>query len=365
MRSSQKKRTILHFISSLKYGGAECMLADLITELPNFQHYVVYMHDGPIRTRLEAMGVTCIQLKGLTHFFDPVGWWRLYQYIQRIKPDVLHTALWAANLLGRCIGRLLGIKTISVIHAVRAHQGNLRTAIDAMTFWCSDEVVAVSAGVKQSFEAYRFIQRRSMKVIHNGINIERVYEEARGEQLSRSSLGYAQDDFIIGAVGRLVPVKNFELLIQSIAALSKEIPACKLLLIGQGPLEHTLRKLANERGIQDQVHFLLNVNARPYYVLFDCFVQPSWHEGLSMALLEALCFSVPAVVSGRNREHEVIEHHKEGMVVEPGSQEQLMEAIHELYRKPALRKGLGKEAFNKVKRQFGIQKMVEAYDKVF
>lgn len=364
MRHSKGKRTIIHIISSLKYGGAESMLADMLIELPHFQHYVIYMHDGPIRNRLEAMHITCIQLKGLISFYDPLGWWRLYRHITHIQPDIIHTSLWAANLLGRCIGKLLKIKTICVIHAVAGHQGTFRTVVDALTFWCGDEVVAVSQGVKHSFDTCWLIPARPIHVIKNGINIEKV-KTIEDTHVSQNLLGYANDDFIIGAVGRLVPVKNFELLIKSVASLSQEISGLKVLLIGQGPLESRLRKMVKDLDLEDRVRFIINENARKYYALFDCFIQPSWYEGLSMALLEAMCFSVPCIVSGRHCEHEVIEHRKQGLVIEPDDQEQLMAAIHEFYQKPEWRKDLAKGGFDKVSYEFSIQKMVQAYDKFF
>src|SRR5579859_5390998 len=102
-----KRKKVVHLISSLKIGGAESLLYDLIVGLGNqdYEHHVIYFHHGPHVARLEQLGVSTYQVRGIITLYDPIFFWRLARLIKKLKPDVIHSALWAANFAGRIIAR--------------------------------------------------------------------------------------------------------------------------------------------------------------------------------------------------------------------------------------------------------------------
>jgi len=95
--------------------------------------------------------------------------------------------------------------------------------------------------------------------------------------------------------------------------LSKK--AVKLVIVGVGPQEGFLKALVCKLGIEEHVQFVIGKRAYSYYPLFDCFVQPSLTEGLSIALLEAMSFSLVCVVTHVGGAHPVIRHKENGILV--------------------------------------------------
>ena len=95
-----QKIKLLHITSSLKMGGAEAVLCDLISSMdPNtFEHCVIYIHDGMHRECLIKLGVPHYQLQGAISLFDPIFFINLMHLIKKINPDLIHSMLWAGNI---------------------------------------------------------------------------------------------------------------------------------------------------------------------------------------------------------------------------------------------------------------------------
>lgn len=353
---------LLHCISSLQRGGAEEVVCSLIEALAyEYDQTVIYFHDGPHRERLEKQGILCIHIKGLIAPFDPVAFIRFMCVIQKIKPDVLHSALWLANLFARVAGTVLRIPVINSLHntITRDHDGFTRIIIDKLSLSLADTIIAVSPAVALS--APRIVQKR-ITIIPNGINHEKLLMSAHH---TRKELGYSDDLFIIGTVGRFVPVKNYDLLITCFAQLHKNYPNTHLLLIGSGPLETALRAQVNSQELDHVVSFIINQPAQEYYPLFDCFVQPSKNEGLSIALLEALAWALPVIVTGLNKQHSVIQDTQNGFVITPDNTQELYSALEKIYASATLRNSLGAAGKQCVAEQYSLQHMARQYQNIF
>ncbi|MGE0206635.1 MAG: glycosyltransferase [Candidatus Babeliales bacterium] len=357
-------KKIAHIISSLKRGGAESLLVDLLADLGHYEHHVIFFHDGPNRERLHELGIKTYQVKGLLFLYDPIFFIRLYQLVKLLKPDCMHTALWIANFAGRIIAKMLAIPLVSVIHLGIHQDGKIRNILDSFTFGLSQKIIAVSDEVAESLEEKNWVPASSITVIKNGISKERVLRQATKDPLTRQELGIADDAFVIGSVGRFIARKNFELLLDAFADVAPKIPHAVLVLVGFGPLEQILRKRAFDLGIDRKVHFVVGRSAYGCYPLFDCFVLPSLQEGLSIALLEALCFGLPVIVTGFNGLHEVITTGKEGYVINAGNKEQLSEKILALADN-GCRASMKSASLDLVETRFSMKSMSKHYDNFF
>lgn len=306
------KPKIVHITSSLRCGGAEQVLVTLIAGLrSSFVQTVIYVHDGPCRAMIEQLGVECIPLRGYFGVYDPWSFWRLRALLKKIKPDLIHTLLWAATVIGRAVGYTLRIPIVTVYHGNVDQHGTFRNIVDRATFSWSAVNCAVSEGVATSIRTLLFDS--SVTVIHNGIAAEVLVEK---KQLI--DIGCAHNNIIIGAVGRMVPLKRFDLLIDAVAQLYPSLPQLRLCLIGDGPALPSLRAHATACGVQEAVIFVGAAQALAYYPLFDCFVLPSPREGISIALLEAMRAGIPAIVVTEEK-HPVIEDGVHGSVVSPNA----------------------------------------------
>jgi glycosyltransferase involved in cell wall biosynthesis len=158
--------------------------------------------------------------------------------------------------------------------------------------------VAVSRQAAVSLYGQAWASDADVSVLYCGIDLEpfsRIPDRAQ----VRRELGYNPDEFTIGHVARFDPVKNHEFLLHLHAQIVRDIPAARLLLIGQGPLEAQTRGLASRLGIADRVTFAgaRGDVARIMLGAMDVFVMPSLYEGLSLAAIEAQAAGVPTVLS--------------------------------------------------------------------
>lgn len=363
-----ERRKIVHIISSLKIGGAESLLVDLLAhpQMEQFEHHVIYFHHGPNVTRLKGMKIPTYYVRGKWTRYGPSFFKRLKKLLLELKPDCIHTALWMANFVGRIYGKMLGIPVVSVLHLGIDQDGVVRNLLDHLTFSLTDQVIAVSNTVAHTlYERPRWLPSRRINVIHNGIDIEALHRMAQKSRVSRAALKLDEHQVVIGSVGRFIPRKNYLLLLESFAEICFAYPRTQLLLIGFGPLEYELKQYAHQRGMSDRVIFILEQPASGYYPLFDIFVLPSLQEGLSIALLEAMSFGLPCIVSHNNTEHEVIRSGQNGMLVPTGDRPAMTKALHNFLRYPAMREQFATHARTTVFERFNIDRMASSYKDVF
>ncbi len=357
---------LLHVISGLKIGGAEFILYELVESLQSeFEQFVICFHDGAYRQKIEALGVPVYHITGGLTCYDPLFFWRLYRLIRQLNPTVMHTSLWAANFCGRLFSKFMKIPVVCAIHQVIDHNGSFRTMLDWPTFNHAHKIIAVSSTIHDSLKKRSPVNPAKICLIDNGINVNKTITKSRASVIERSCFNLSPDHFIIGAVGRLVPIKNFSLLLASFAELSATHQQVRLILVGSGPDEQALKQLAVDLSIADKIFFITgNQDALPYYRLFDCFVLPSRTEGLSIALLEALCFSLPCIVTGKG-DHPVISSGINGIVIEPNNLVALTTALESLITNKPRGTELGARGYSTVTQEYDSSTMTAGYKSLF
>lgn len=367
MNKTRRPR-IVHVTTSLGVGGAEAVLCSLIENLgiEEFEHVVVFFRGGPNVGRLSRLGIKTFHVRGLVKSYDPVFLIRFLSLIKKLKPDCLHSLLWSANLLSSIASKLFSIPLVCAVHNNVDQDGFLRNRLARVSMPSVEKVVAVSEQVADSLVEFRYVcHRNSVNVVRNGVSPEAIGKLAKSIGVSRSTLGLGEDDFVVGAVGGLRPVKNFGLLIRAFSDLYKAYSQARLVIVGSGPMESELRGLAFDCGISAKISFITGQAAIPYYGLFDCMVQPSDKEGISIALLEAMSCEVPCVVAGINRKHMVITHGQDGLVFDVGDRESLVLAVEGLIIGGSGASKFGEEAKKTVAIKFSIGKMAYAYSELF
>ncbi len=369
-----KKIRIVHLISSLKIGGAEAMICDLIGHLDpdKFDNNVIYFYEGPHVKRLRRMGVPTYHITGLIGMYDPVFCFRLFWQLFRLKADCLHTSLWSANLLGGIYARLSRTPYISAVHLATNSEADdvntkFKTLCDQLVFKGAHKIVTVSEDIASSLAKNytSSITPARLSVIKNGIDHTYIHDQAAKAALSRQDLGLSDRHFVVGTVGRLVVRKNHAWLIDCFAALQKKHSFARLIIMGDGPLETELKAQAKSLRLEDKILFISGQSAYGYYPLFDCFALPSFSEGLSIALLEAMSFGLPPIVTSQDKMHEVVREGKSGFIVEPMRSLDFIESLERLKTDKGLRKKIGEEARKDSQTEFDVAKMVEGYSAAF
>lgn len=361
-----KRIKLVHVISSLKIGGAESLLVDLIRLMPShrYDHHVIYFHDGPNRTRLTHMGIPTYHVSGGFCLYDPIFWLRLYRLLKILQPDIIHGSLWAANFAVRLIGKMiLHIPTVCVLHWSLEQDGRIRNMLDYGTLDWADRVVAIADGVASSLADAAWVSHKNIQVIYNGIDSQYVHQLVTMQAVTRDSLGIAPEALVFGTVGRFIYQKNYHHLINVFANVYQHYPHIRLLLVGLGPLEQDLRKQVAQLGITSAVIFVIGQPAYGYYKLMDCFVLPSLQEGLSIALLEAMSCGIPCVTTGV--QHQVIHHNQNGILVLPHDAAELCRQLARMIVEEPLRKQLGKAGQARVIEAFQLADTARTYERLF
>lgn len=217
--------------------------------------------------------------------------------------------------------------------------------LDIFTIRNADEVIAISPDTKKYYEK---LVGRNIEFIPNPIKMKNFVFSLTNRSQVRKEIGADDNIKLVGCVGRLSQEKNLITLINSVAKALQNNHHIRLAIVGTGPQESQLREEVRKQHIEDKVIFcgLRNDVSRVLSGL-DIFVLPSYHEGLSSALLEAMSCGRAIICSNIPGNQVLISHNNEGLLFDPYNTQELSNAIHLLSTDDSLRTRLGSNAKTK------------------
>jgi glycosyltransferase involved in cell wall biosynthesis len=336
---------VLQVITSLGIGGAERLVVSAARGLsaPRFEHAICCLAErGPLAAEAEAAAVPvfCVdEFPGLRH---PFAFARLIRIIRTFRPTIVHTHLQSANLYGRLAARLARVPVVvATEHNVYVAKARRYILVERFLAHITDAMIAVSGPVRQFLSAQLAVPLSTIRIIHNGVAPSAP--TPRGLAELRERLGTAGATAIrLGTVASLTAKKGHDVLLRAVARLQGYGIFCSLVVAGEGPDRRRLELLSEQLGVSAHVHFLGHV-PHPADVLdgIDVFVLPSLVEGLPLALLEAMYAGRACVATAVGGVPEVIRPGDNGLLVPPGDEVALAEAISTLVRSVDLRRRLG------------------------
>jgi len=211
----------------------------------------------------------------------------------------------------------------------------------------ADVVIAISNSAAEQARKIGIPEDR-LVVIYSGVDIDRftvpLGVRAETREIARTQFGIAKDDFVVVAVGRLVPLKGYDLLLETLALFPlNERP--KVLLVGDGEERPNLERLATKLGLEGWVQFLgFLSDIRLALFAADVFVQPSRNEGLGVAILEAMASGLPVIASRVGGIPEIVRDGETGLLFTPNDPFSLKEALTRIRRDEDLRHKISKRA---------------------
>lgn len=208
--------------------------------------------------------------------------------------------------------------------------------------------------------------RPRSSVIYNGVDLAKFSAARIAGIGQRANYGISENAFVVGTVGRLAAEKNQLPLIDAVAALRASGADVRLMLVGDGALRSTLQKRADELGIAGAVTFTGSLpDVRVALKAFDVFVLPSLSETFSNAALEAMAMQVPVILTRTGGAAEMIEHGKEGYIVDVADLSQrLPELLNQLRLDNVLRSRMSAAAGLRAQQSFSWDGMVTAYQNI-
>ncbi|MGH8893337.1 MAG: glycosyltransferase [Actinomycetes bacterium] len=339
--------TVLWVTKGLGRGGAEQLLVTLAGALDrqSVELHVAYVlpHKDALAPQLAAAGVT---LHCIGHGVSGGFWWpvRLAQLISRLSPDVVHTHAPLPGAVARVVARRRAL--VHTEHNVWARYRLPTRWANAVTLRRNRVVFAVSQGVAASIRPGRLTGALPpVEVMLHGIDPALSAHGPEARAHARRRLELSSEAFVVGTVANFTPKKDQDTLLRAIALLRRDVPSVELVLVGGGPREAHLKTLARELGIDRITHFAGVRDDVPQILpAFDAFGLSSRHEGLSIALLEAMASHVPAVATAVGGVPEVIHHEADGLLVPAGDPRALADGLRTIADDDRLRERLASAA---------------------
>ena len=241
--------------------------------------------------------------------------------------------------------------------------GRISRKLQEWSFKNADLVHVISQSLA---ERAKKLGAENIVIIPNGVD-SRLFKPMGKKEL-RKKYGISAEEKIIISVARLDPVKGVDYLIKATALVGGGIPDLRLIVIGDGEQRKQLEELINRLYLDSKVHllgFLSHQQISEYLNMSDVFVLPSRHEGLGIALIEAMACGVPVIGSRVDGIPDVIDDGKNGILVPPGDVNELAEAIERLLRDKNLRDNFTKAGFEKVQERFLWNSILQQIEQIY
>ena len=276
-------------------GGSEQVVLNYCSRMRDIHFDLLYQYEPnqQILERFNEAGINCIQIPDKVH--HPLKHlWKMFQIFRKGHYDVVHSHLdWFMNSYVCLLAMLAGIKKRIAHHHQAYHPTSPLLKLLCVLFRIPSKIFAthwLACGEAAAINGWgrSTVKKGKVTILPNAIDPDRFKfcETARRE--IRAKYGIAEDDFVVGHVGRFYPQKNHDFLIDVFSEVHKQKPNAKLLLLGDGSLQEKIKLKVVSLGLAESVVFAgLQKDPAPFYSAMDVFVFPSLWEGLPLTLIEA------------------------------------------------------------------------------
>lgn len=336
-----------------------------------YQLYVATNTHGRFSQELNKLDVQTLPVSMSRQLsFKPIL--QIMNIVRQNNIDLIHSQGARADFFARIGGRLAGVSNILCTVAMPV-EGFEVSPLRKRTYRLMDRLtepfvrrfIVVSESARQILVAERQISTERVVKVYNGVELDQLYPTTRKSTI-RKACGIGADEIVVGSVGRLVWQKGFEYLLRAIPKITENQPNSRFLFVGEGPLRNRLEDLAKNLNILHKViftGFLADVNE--VLANIDILVIPSVLEGFPMITLEAMAMQKPIVATHIPGISEQISDGEEGILVPPGDPRALAKAVLLLVKDKELASKVGNSARQRAEKNFSVEKMVAATEKVY
>ena len=291
---------------------------------------------------------------------------KLFRLIVDERPHIVHTHTAKAGFLGRLAARLARVPI--VIHTYHGHvldgyYGFLRNwllrQMERGLAITSDRIVAVSPLVKQDLLKYRIAPSEKIVVIPMGFDLKPflLCGSLKGE--FRRELGLDPGMSLVGIVGRIFPIKNHQLFLESAARIAKRESNVRFVIVGDGVLRSDIEAYAENLALRDQVIFTGWRRDLPrIYADLDALVISSNNEGTPVSAIEAMASGCPVVATRVGGLPDIVRNGETGYLVPAKQPQALATAILKLIANPQTAEQMGQSGRLSVRETFSVNRLV-------
>lgn len=357
---------VVHIIPTLDQGGAEKQLCLLCAHLDRSRfdtHVVVLTHTGPREESLRQHGIPVHAINKRAKF-DPLAYARLKAKLGELRPDIVHTWLFAANSYGRAAARAAGVPVIIAgERCVDPWKGWWQLAVDRWLLKSTTAVVTNTSAVTQ-FYAQKKLPVDRFVVIPNAVEPPQVKRLSQADVCQR--LGLPPRAKLVMSIGRLWPQKGYRDLIWCGELLHVAYPDVWYVIVGDGPERARLMHYRDQVRGDDSVRFAgERTDALELLSGADVLWNGSLYEGQSNTILEAMSLGIPVVASDIPGNRDLVQHEKTGYLFKLGDVAALTRQTNHLLNTPELATALGAAGRQRTLDEFSVERMVERHAELY
>lgn len=369
---------VVFVITNLSVGGAETMLLKLLQKLDRERYkptVISLVGVGEIGGRIKSLNIPVFALGMSRGVPNPLSFFRLVRVLKRIKPDVIHTWMYHADLLGGLSARMAGCarvvwcirngdlskdKTSVLTRVVVRVCASLSKYIPSYIVSCSHRASEIHVSLGYPMQ--------KMLVIPNGFDLERFVPDPQSRMDVRAELGLPPEAPLVGLIARFDPQKNHFGFVEAAGMVCAVLPQAHFVLAGEGVdcLNLELTDAIAAHGLQKHVHLLGRRNDMPRLMAsLDVLASSSaYGEAFPNVLGEAMACGVPCVVTDVGDSSEIVG--RAGIVVPRDNMVELADGLLAILRLSSEEKiAISREARNRVSENYEIGRVVKSYEALF
>lgn len=347
------------------------LLGTARTDPARYAITVCYLRDGRdpafgITAKASALGIDYVEVVE-RHSFDRSIWSRLRRVVRERAIDIIHAHDFKTDVLTLPLARAERAIALSTVHGWSGQSRKERGYyyIDKMVLARYPKLIAVSGRIRDELVRFGAPPERIV-IVQNGIDHEVFRPDGEMRKAARQELGIEDGQFLIGAVGRLESVKNYDLLLSAFAGVSRGRNDLRLVIAGEGPCRSDLARQIARADIARSCSLLGHrADVADLYQAFDLFVQSSRSEGSPNAVLEAMALGVPIVATAVGGTTELVDHGVHGLLIEPENAAALASAMRVVLDDPESARSRSLCARMRVERELSFARRMERVEAVY
>lgn len=376
---------ITHIITRLIVGGAQENTLATVLGLRDRPGLCLDLIAGPTTGSEGSLEAVLADYPGvltiLPHLVRPVHPWKdvralmgLIHLLRVRQPHVVHTHSGKAGVLGRLAARRA--KVPIVMHTIHGpsfgpFQGPLANAVfraaERLAARSTAHFVVVAEALRQRYLEAGVGRPEQFSCIRSGFALE-PFLVARNDPALRARWGLCPEHFVVGKIARLFKLKGHDDLLAAAVSVVRHRPQVRFLLVGDGPWRQRLQQKVRQLGLEGRVVFTGLVSPQeipPLIGVMDAVVHLSRREGLPRALAQALAAGRPVVAYDCDGAAEVCLDQQTGFLLKPGDVAGLAQRLVQLSADPDLCRRLGQSGQERVRKQFGLERMLADLESLY
>lgn len=351
---------------SMKYGGSSSRVLSLLRRFPAGTAALAGLERGAVTREALRLGLP-VHILGHRKT-DPFILTRLVRLIRAEGYQVLDSQNIQSKVFASLAASLTGAALVSTINSWYANEhgkaslkGKIYTALELATNWNLSLYITVSERDRQNL-LRAHIREDDIALIYNAVDAT-VPAQSADRNFLRSKFNLPADSIVCLAVGRLVRIKGYDVLIEAMKVAARELPQLVCVIVGEGETREELTRQIGETGVQDRVilaGYLPRESILSVLASCDVFAMPSRYEGTPIAVLEAASMACPILASNAGGIPELVENEEHALLVPPEDPSALAQGLIRLAKDRDLARRLGENAQRRVRETFSLEAQVAA-----